>query len=419
VRLLTNPLAQLVAALLLAFVLVASLSTWLSQRAAQREAIADARSVTTVLAQGVVEPAIPRGLAQGDESAAAGFGRTLQERLQTDTLRRIKLWAEDGTVVWSDEPRLVGDHFAFDSEEREVLEDGGSEAEVSDLTKAENRFEPRGRQLVEVYTRVRSPEGRPMLFEGYYSLADVTARRHEISRAFLPVTLGATLVLTLLTAPIAWWVTRRMRRQAASREVLLQAAIDSSEAERGRIARDLHDGVVQDLAGAAFSLAGAARAGASPEELDRIGDTVRGSLRGLRSLLVEIYPPDLEERGLEGALTDLLAPAVAAGVHTELDLDAVPAPVDQLLWRVSQEAVRNAVAHASPTSITVTLRRLQDRVRLVVEDDGTGFDASAVPAHGHLGLRALRDTVREAGGTLAVESRPGEGTRVVLEVGQP
>jgi signal transduction histidine kinase len=415
----SNPLAQFVAALLVALLLVASLSTWLSQRAAQRAAIADARSVTTILAGGVVEHALPRGLATGDPQAARTFGTLLHDRLRTDAVRRIKVWNDKGTIVWSDEGRLVGQNFGLDPEEREVVEQGGTEAEISDLTKPENRFEPRGHELVEVYTRVRSPEGDPMLFEAYFSLADVTTRRQEIARSFLPVTLGGSLALALLATPLAWLVTRRLRRQAASREVLLRAAVEASDAERGRIVRDLHDGVVQDLAGAAFSLAGAARTGASSEELRRIGDAVRGSLRGLRSLLVEIYPPDLEERGLEGALIDLLAPVEAAGVRTVIDLDPlhdVPPLTARLVWRVAQEAVRNARQHGRPTTLRVTLRDRREGLRLVVEDDGSGFEPGLAPSHGHLGLRALRDTVREAGGTLVVESRPGEGTKVVLEV---
>ena len=209
-RVLTNPLAQLLAALVVAFLLVASLSTWLSQQAAQREAIADARSVTRVLAQGVVEPALTPGLAGGDPDAARAFGAALQQRLRADAVRRIKLWSGDGTVLWSDEPRLVGQHFGLDEEEADVLRDGGSEAEVSDLTKPENRLEPRGRALVEVYTRVRDPEGRPMLFEAYYSLADVNARRAEIARSFLPATLGGAL-RTQSTPPASATLARMPR----------------------------------------------------------------------------------------------------------------------------------------------------------------------------------------------------------------
>jgi two-component system NarL family sensor kinase len=419
-RLLTHPVAQFAAALVVAFLLVATMTSRLSASAAQREAIADARSVTEVLGQGVVEPALNRGLAYGDPGAVDRFDRVIQERLRVDTLKRLKLWSTDGTIVYSDEPRLVGRRFPLGEDEREVLEHGGSDAELSDLTRPENAFEAGSGDVVEVYTRVTSPEGDPLLFEAYFTLADVNTRKAQIARSFRPVTLAGTLVLTLLATPLAWWLTRRLRRDATAREALLRAAAEASDAERRRIARDLHDGVVQDLAGAAFALSASARSQAPDREaLDQISGTVRGSLRSLRSLLVEIYPPDLHETGLRGALDDLLAPAQAAGIETVLEVEDVPdlAPTTSaLVWRVAQEAVRNAVRHGRPQHLSVTLSRESGRVRLVVEDDGSGFDPARHPDAERFGLRGMRDLIREAGGSVEVVSAQGEGTRVQLEV---
>lgn len=425
-RLLTNPVTQFAAAVVVAFLLVASVTSWLSSRAAEREAIADARSVTEALGAGVVEPALPPGLTTGDAEAVEEFDRVIHERLHLDAVRRMKLWSTDGTVLYSDEPRLVGERFPLGQEQLDVLEDGGSDAEISDLGRSENRFEEGSGQVVEVYTRVDSPEGTPLLFETYYSLDDVNERTRELARAFRPVTLGGTVVLVLLAAPLTWWLTRRLRREAEARERLLQAAAEASDAERRRIARDLHDGVVQDLAGATFALAGTVRSGQTdPALLDQIGQTMRGSLRSLRSLLVEIYPPDLHETGLQGALDDLLAPFGAAGIDTSLevrDVPDLPPATAAVVWRVAQEAVRNAARHGAPAHLSVRLTGTGGGVRLVVEDDGTGFDTalhtgSERAAGTHLGLRSMRDMAREAGGTLEVRSSPGDGTRVQLEVG--
>jgi two-component system NarL family sensor kinase len=421
-RLLTHPVAQFAAAVVVAFLLVASLTSWLSSRAAEREAIADAQSVTMVLAQGVVEPALNRGLAYGKDDAVQRFDQVIHERLRLEAVRRLKLWSTDGTVVYSDEPRLIGRRFPFDAEEKRVLAKGGSEAEISDLSRPENAFE-RGRgDVVEVYTRVTSPEGDPLLFEAYFSLADVNSRKAEIARSFRPVTLGGTLVLALLATPLAWWLTRRLRRDGEERERLLRAAAEASDAERRRIARDLHDGVVQDLAGAAFALAGTARgAPTDPEVIEQIGQAVRGSLRSLRSLLVEIYPPDLLETGLQGALDDLLAPLGAAGITTRLQVEDLPdleSATAALVWRVAQEGVRNAVRHGRPSLLSVAVESVGTGVRLVVEDDGSGFDTRASTSdREHFGLRAMRDLSREAGGRLQVNSMVGQGTRVQLEVG--
>lgn len=420
-RALAHPLLQFALALGLAFVVSAGLTSWLSSRAAQREAIADARSVTVVLGRGVVQPALTRGLAGGEPAAVRRFDGVLHDRLHVASILRIKLWRPDGTIVYSDEPRLIGQRYGLGAKEREVMRHGGSEAERSDLTRPENRFEKGFGEVVEVYTRVVSPEGQPLLFEAYFSLADVTARKDEIAGAFRPVTLGGSLVLALLATPLVWWLTRRLRREAHAREILLSAAVDASEAERRRIARDLHDGVVQDLAGAAFALAGATRRkpAADPATLRQVGDTVRRSLASLRSLLVEIYPPDLHETGLRGALTDLLAPVEADGIDTELyvdDVAEVSATTVGLVWRVAQEAVRNAVRHGEPHRLEVRVAAAGDTVRLTVQDDGKGFRPEAAPGPGHFGLRGLRDLIREASGTLVVESVPERGTRVELEV---
>lgn len=423
-RLLANPVVQFAAAVLVAFLLVTTLTSWLGSRAAERESIADARSVTEALGQSVVEPAITRGLVYGDEEAVERFDRVIHERLRVDAVRRLKLWSTDGTVVYSDEPQLIGDRFPLAEEQREVLERGGSDAEVSDLSRAENEFEAGSGKVVEVYTRVTSPEGDPLLFETYFSLSDVNSRKDEIIRSFRPVTLTGTLVLAVLAAPLVWWLTRRLRREARARETLLQAAAEASDAERRRIARDLHDGVVQDLAGAAFALAGTVRSGRTdPAVVEQAGETVRGSLRSLRSLLVEIYPPDLQETGLRGALDDLLAPVAAGGVSTELHVEEVPdlAPATSaLVWRVAQEAVRNAVRHGRPRHLSVRFAATEGGVRLLVEDDGTGFDPRTVGrdhrGSEQFGLRGMRDLIREAGGDLEVDSAPGKGTRVRLEV---
>jgi two-component system NarL family sensor kinase len=420
-RLLGHPVTQVAAALLVAFLLVTSLTAWLGSRAAEREAIADARSVNRVLGLAVIQPAIPRGLAAQEAGTAAALGDRVRGHLDVEGVRRVKLWRGDGTIVYSDEPRLVGRRFDLGDDERAVLEHGGTDAEVSDLEEPENVYERGFGDTVEVYSRVRSPEGDPLLFESYISLADVNQRQSELNASFRPVTVVGTAVLTLLIAPLAWWLSRRLRRDAESRERLLRTAVEASDAERRRIARDLHDGVVQDLAGAAFTLAGAARTEpVRPGLVEDVGDSVRHSLRSLRSLLVEIYPPDLAEVGLQGALDDLLAPVEAAGIATVLEVDEVPdlSPTSAaLVWRVAQETIRNAVHHGRPDRLVVRVRASGTRsVRLVVEDDGTGFDQSQPPEPGHIGLRGLRDATKEAGGRLDIDTVVGRGTRVELEV---
>jgi two-component system, NarL family, sensor kinase len=220
-----------------------------------------------------------------------------------------------------------------------------------------------------------------------------------------------------------WALTRRLERSARDRERLLEAAAHASESERRRIARDLHDGVVQDLAGTSFALSATLRDPGTPPEVARrlrpMSGSLRSSLRSLRSLLVEIYPPDLGADGLRAALQDLVAPATGAGVATTVDVEGVEGASDEsvrLVWRVAQEAVRNATRHAQADHVGVDVRAHDGVLVLDVTDDGQGFVPR--PDTGGIGLRSLRDLIREAGGSLDVRSVPGQGTTVHMEVGR-
>jgi signal transduction histidine kinase len=422
-RLVGNPVVQFLAIGLVLFLGIVVATTMLADRAANREALTDARFNTQVLARSVAEPELPAGLVDGRAGAIDRFDRDVVERLLVGDVRRIKIWAADGTIVYSDRSELIGTAYALGDEEQEILDHGGIEAEVSDLTKPENRFERDSGGMVEVYTRIRSPEGDPLLFEAYYSAEEIDRRRQEVFLPFRRISVGALLAVLAVATPMIWVLTQRLTGAARERERLLEAAIDASDAERRRIARDLHDGVVQDLAGTSFSLSALARDQDVPPEarggLERATASLRGSLRSLRSLLVEIHPPDLRADGLAAALADLTAPAASAGVSAAVTVEGVDDASHSsvaLVWRVAQEAVRNALRHAEPSSLVVAVTGVGDRLVLDVRDDGRGFRPEAVTDPAHFGLRGLSSLVADAGGTLEVLSAPGGGTTVHLEV---
>lgn len=419
-RVLRNPVAQFLAAGFLTLVVVLFATGRLSSSAASDEAIDDAIAVTQVLARSVAQPALPRGLVTGEAGAVDRLDRRALRRLLVEDVARIKIWAADGTIVYSDKTQLIGDTFDLDDDELEVLTSGSVQAEESDLSKPENRFERSFDGLLEVYTRIRAPEGDPLLFEVYYSAADIEARKSAVFDAFRPITVGGLLVLVAVTTPLMWVLTRRLDRSARDRERLLVSAADASDAERRRIARDLHDTVVQDLTGTAFELSASSRdGGAAPPVLDRLASSVRGSLRSLRSLLVEIHPPDLRTSGLPAALGDLIAPAARAGVEARVSAQDVGTLGDDtvaLLWRVAQEAVRNTLRHAHAAHLEVDVRREGQLVVLEVTDDGVGFDPAEAVDRTHFGLRGLESLIEEAGGELRVRSAVGAGTTVRLAV---
>ena len=161
------------------------------------------------------------------------------------------------------------------------------------------------------------------------------------------------------------------------------------------------------------------------QELDLLAVSVRRNIRALRSLLVDIYPPTLSDAGLVAALADLAASATGRGLvvrvtsvdETELRLSDAE---ERLVYRVAQECLRNAAAHAVGATVDVTLTRVEGAVVLDVLDDGPGFDTSVLdsPEAGHFGLRVLSDLATDAGASLEVASGPGAGThwRLALSV---
>ena len=243
----------------------------------------------------------------------------MRERLLIGRVLRVKIWNANGWIVYSDKTELMWEQFGLDEDERDVMNNGGTVSSVTDLAAEENRFEAGQGKLLEVYTRIWAPTGEPLMFEAYLSYDGVTERSQSIQSAFRPITIFGLLAFLAVTTPIVWVLARRLDAAARERERLLRAAVEASDSERRRIARDLHDTVVQDLAGTSFALSAATRQpGVAPElaeKLSAIGGSIRSSLRSLRSLLVEIYPADLGTDGLAAAVDDLVASAAAAGVR--------------------------------------------------------------------------------------------------------
>jgi signal transduction histidine kinase len=424
------------------FVVLAALGVALSFAAARREAILDAARATNILAESVLQVSdVPSGLTADDPAqralARTAIDKIIRQRVLSDDVVRVKIWAADGTIVYSDEANLIERRFVLDDEEKEAIEKHLSDAAISDLAGPENIYERGQGTLLEVYRPIWTPEGETLLFETYSRYSRVSERAQEIFTTFTPVTLGTALLLSLAQWPLIRWTMGQLELVRREREQLLERALAAADEERRRIAANLHDGVVQDLTGAslvvAAAAAGARRTGADAlaHEISDAAATVRESLRSLRSTLVSIYPPALRQAGLAGALTDLVAPLRARGTEVVLDIPEdvdLPPAIESLLFRVAQEAVRNASKHASARNLalTVDVDRGARTAGLDVVDDGHGFDLPpadrlAEPTErddgSHLGFALLADLARSAGARLEVSSAAGAGTSVRLEVG--
>lgn len=364
-----------------------------------------------------------QGLLEGDPIVTARLNRIIPKAVVRGSVVRVKIWGADGTILYSDEPSLIGQRFPLDEDEREILREGGSEVEVSDLSKAENRRERLSdRRLIEAYTRVIAPSGDRVLLEIYQRYESVGELRDRIFSQLVPPLAFALLLIALIQIPLVLRLVRNLAEAADDRERLRLHAVDSSRSERLRIAADLSAGAVDVLTPVPDRLEALARAAgdgtrpADAAELRMLASAVERSLRQLRGDLSDILPPDLEEHGLDAALHRLLAPLASDGVHTELDAHPLGARrLDELAYRIAREAIRNAERHAHPSQLSVSIARDEARglARIEVRDDGEGFtpgEREEAEHAGRHGLRLVDDLVREAGGTLTVRSEPGEGT---------
>jgi len=229
-----GPVVVFAAASLAAITVLGLTATAVLRRSARDEGIREAKEVTRLLGEGVVEPALNDALLRGDPSARRRLGRVVNRSVLREPVVRVKLWTLDGRIVYSDQPRLVGRRFELEPPEQAAVRTRIVDAQVSDVSRPENVYERRFGKLLEVYLPIDAPDGTELLFEDYLRYSLVTDTEHRQLARFAPALIGALLVLWLVQLPLAASLTRRLRRRQREREALLQRAIDSSDDERRR-----------------------------------------------------------------------------------------------------------------------------------------------------------------------------------------
>ena len=409
----------------IAVFIVTTLSAFaLFRSAAMEEAEVQAGQRGEVVGRVALAPFLTDELVDLDPVAVSSLDRAGTTLIADGGASHVKVWSRAGMVLWADEKRLWGRTFPMDAEQRSLFESLGVSIALSDLDRQENEFDSvEGPQLLEVYFAMQTAQGQPVLVETYYPMSMVDEIAAEYRQRFLPVLFGGLALLTLAQVHLVILLARRLSRLRAERERLLAQVISVSDAERRRIAAEVHDGSVQELIGMSFALSAAVDAAPEDmkESLRTLAASARTTVRSLRSLLMSIYPFEVPDEGWAAGIEDLVGSLRLSGIDVEVRVpNQRMSPMEELLLlRVAREALRNTSAHAGASRVEVVVTEHRGAAVLEVADNGVGFSAETVAGRrrdGHLGLQLLSDLAANVGADLDVLSRPGQGTTVRLEL---
>jgi signal transduction histidine kinase len=352
--------------------------------------------------------------AGGEIRIAPEFEEAVTLRLLGGDTIRVKLWSQDGEIIYSDHADQIGRRFAFNDLALTALA-GTPAFGVSDAADPAHATEEDLGELIEYYVPVTDPGGVLALFEVEQRVDTLNTTVNRIRRnTWLSIGVGLgvlTVFMASLTLANAHVLTRR-RRLA---ERLFTELVEAQDAERRRIVGSLHDDVGQPLYRLLYGLQGS-RSRLDPddpvaEELEGleqlvrdVDGTLRAELRGLHSSLAE-------DLGLRSAL-EALAEVTREETEIELSLEMrgdpeLGAVSRAALFRAAKEGVTNVRKHAGADHVWVRLHSEPGRVILEIEDDGIGPNGE----HG-LGLTTMRDRLEAIGGGLRVDQGSRTGTRM-------
>jgi two-component system, NarL family, sensor kinase len=424
-----GPIVQFALSSVALLVLVAAIGAVTLRHLATAEALRDARSVTVAFSRGMLRNAVTPGVLRGDKAALAALDRRVHETVLGHPIVRLKVWSPSGRIVYSDARGLIGRRFPLPADLRGSMDDNAVRADVSDLSRPENRFE-RGRgRLVEVYLPLRLAGGQLVMVEAYHPAGEIDAASSRTWRVFLPMILGLLVALAAVQLPLVWTQSRRARADAREREELARDAERALQAERARIATELHGGIVQDLAGVAYALHATAGLPADTPDselraaLAQGADVCRTSMTRMRELLADLRNPHSREQDLHGAIDAVARPLRNAGAEVDVDVH-VSRPIEGDMALLIHSAAREILLdlRRQPTVSTVRVGLVEHAgdIVLSVEHNGAGVDASrdqAGPAPGRR-LGSLADRLSARGGSLTVVGSCGRGNRLTATLPQ-
>ncbi len=355
------------------------------------------------------------GLADAPGSEAFEvFDAAAHHGLMSGETERVKVWAPDGGIVYSDDPDLIGGRFELSSLADDAFA-GAVATHISDLTDPAHAGERALGQLIEVYVPVVAADGTvTMVVEVEQRLDSLNEAMADINRnTWLAIAIGVGVLAVFLGA-LSTAVARGINRRRRQAEGLLGALFRAQEEERRLIVGALHDDVGQPLYRLLYGLEGS-RAKLDTgdpvaDELENLEDIVREVDATLRGQLDYLYQGLAADAGLTTALRDLAAITEAeTGATVHIDLSPEPADLSPVartaLFRAAQEGVMNARKHAEADAVWIELATDADRVVVEIGDDGAGYAGEA-----GLGLTTARERLEALGGGLTVRRRRGGGS---------
>lgn len=251
------------------------------------------------------------------------------------------------------------------------------------------------------------------------------ASRDRFRAGLLGLGLGLEAILIL----VLWAERRRRVRGEQALRRLSAQLLTAQEDERGRIGRDLHDDIGQQLALLAVELdmlaaRGEAGGRSVPSGVADLGERVRTVATDVQEIARRLYPASLDHLGLVEAVRSLGHSVQRRhGIDVEVSAvrwpDETPRWLDSCLYRVAQEALQNVVKHSGAHAARLSFQGSSRELKLTVSDGGCGFEPETESAGTGLGLASMRERLRAVGGTLTMHSVPGHGTRIEAVVPRP
>jgi PAS domain S-box-containing protein len=284
-------------------------------------------------------------------------------------------------------------------------------------------LQPEGRRGSGAEGRVSLPRGS----------RELTGLRKD--GAAIPIEVGFSPLHTPDGEFVLFSITDTTARKRAEREReeltrdlrdLAGRLIAAQEVERGRIARDLHDDVSQQLAALSIAISGLRRqAAALPNsgdlqgEISSLQERTNALAESIRDLSHDLHPDVLRHAGLASALTDYckgLSPSLAVDCSAQGDFESISPEAALCLYRIAQEALHNVVKHACASNAQVRLLRTGDIAEITIADNGRGFDMEMHKSGTGLGLVSITERARLAGGTVWIVTALNEGTQVRVQL---